>query len=119
MPLMFEVGKPAALACTRSVAIDVAIGSLMKVMSDQAVARSLVLSGFPVSAVSAVLASVWALAGELLMKALAAIWPFNRPLTTAGLASRKLVATTRTVVEKRPLGHWVFSFTSTCPWPSP
>ena len=26
--------------------------------------------------------------------------------------------TTSTVVENRPFGHWVFSLTRTCPWPS-
>src|SRR5580704_10212921 len=36
----------------------------------------------------------------------------------AGLAAKKSLLTTSSVVENRPLGHKVFSFTRTCPWPS-
>ena len=64
MPVMLVVLKPVALACARSVRIDEAIGSLVKVRSDQAVASSGALSALPVSVASCVLASAWAAAGS-------------------------------------------------------
>src|SRR5450631_3563649 len=94
------------------------MGSLVKVMSDHAVASSGALRALPVMAARAVLASAWALVGDELRKAVVASCPFSRSVTTAGLAAKKSLLTTSSVVEKRPLGHKVFSLTSTCPWPS-
>src|SRR5664280_144219 len=45
---MSDVGNPAALAWTRSARMDEAMGSLVKVMFDHAVATSPALSGLPV-----------------------------------------------------------------------
>ena len=118
IPLMLVVWNPAALAWATSVWIDEAMGSLVKVMLDHAAASSLAFRALPVSAASAVLASAWALAGDALRNAVVASCPLSSPVTTLGWAERKLVLTTSTVVENWPLGHWVFSLTSTWPWPS-
>src|SRR5271165_3197413 len=100
---------------TRSVRIDEAMGSLVKVMLDHAAESSAGLSALPVAAASAVLASACAAAGDELMKLFAASWAFKRPVTTEECALRKDVLTTSNVVENWPFGHWVFSLTRT--WP--
>src|SRR5664280_1406717 len=66
IPAMSDVGNPAALAWTRSARMDEAMGSLVKVMFDHAVATSPAFSGLPVSVANSVLASAWAFAGEAL-----------------------------------------------------
>src|SRR5664280_629676 len=67
-----------------SARMDEAMGSLVKVMFDHAVATSPAFSGLPVSVANSVLASAWAFAGEALRKAVVASWPLRRPVTTAG-----------------------------------
>ena len=120
MPEMFEVEKPAALAWARSVTIDEAIGSLVKVMSDHAAASSAGLSGLAGQRRrAAVLASACAAAGDELrnvVRGQLALRAGRSPPT--GARRGRMVLTTSSVVENWPFGHWVFSLTRTWPWPS-